>query len=161
MRPVPRFKDALDVLARHHVDAIVVGGVAAVLNGAPISTVDLDLVHARTAENLVRLVAALSEIDARYRDLTGRVLRPELSALAGDGHHLLLTSCGPIDLLGRIGDGESYDELKAETHLVSLGPHQIRVLDLAALIRTKLAAGRDKDHAVLAILRRTLIDSGG
>jgi hypothetical protein len=81
---------------------VVVGGVAAVLNGAPISTLDLDIVHARSEENLDRLLAALTELDARYRDLTGRVLRPERSALAGDGHHLLITSYGPLDVLGQI-----------------------------------------------------------
>lgn len=35
------------MLAGHGVDFIVVGGVAAVLGGAPISTFDLDIVHAR------------------------------------------------------------------------------------------------------------------
>jgi len=86
-RPTPRFRDGLETLARHGVEFVVVGGVAAVLNGAPISTFDLDIVHARAPANLDRLLAALTELDARYRDLTGRVLRPELSALAGDGHH--------------------------------------------------------------------------
>lgn len=41
IRQPPKFKDALEVLARHHVDFIVVGGVAAVLGGAPSPTFDL------------------------------------------------------------------------------------------------------------------------
>jgi hypothetical protein len=36
----------------------------------------------------------------------------------------------------------------------------VRVLGLAALIRSKIEAGRDKDRAVLATLRRTLEESG-
>lgn len=159
--PTPRFSDALEALARHRVELVVVGGVAAVLNGAPISTFDLDIVHARTPENLEQLLAALTELDARYRDLTGRVLRPELSALAGDGHHLLVTSCGALDVLGQIGDRLRYEDLLPETVERALGAHRFRVLDLAALIRTKEQAGRDKDRAVLAILRRTLQERGG
>jgi hypothetical protein len=52
MPKTPRFRDALEALRRHRVDFIVVGGVAAVLNGAPISTFDLDIVHRRDRENL-------------------------------------------------------------------------------------------------------------
>lgn len=158
--PTPRFRDALEALARHGVEFVVVGGVAAVLNGAPISTLDLDIVHARASENLDRLLAALAEIDARYRDLTGRILRPERSALAGGGHHLLVTSCGPLDVLGEIGNGLRYEDLLPETVERTLGAHRIRVLDLAAVIRTKEQVGRDKDRAVLAILRRTLQERG-
>jgi len=159
-RPTPRFRDALETLARHGVELVVVGGVAAVLNGAPISTLDLDIVHARSQENLDRLLAALTELDARYRDLTGRILRPERSALAGEGHHLLITSCGPLDVLGQIGDRLGYEDLLPETVERVLGAYSFRVLDLGALIRTKEQAGRDKDRAVLAILRRTLQERG-
>lgn len=158
-RTPPRFKDALDVLARHRVDFVVVGGVAAVLAGAPISTFDLDIVPARSPENVGRLVAALSELDARYRDLTGRILRPEATGLAGPGHHLLLTTCGPVDVLGTIGHDQGYDQLLADVVERQIGDHRVRTLGLATLIRTKEAAGRAKDLAVLAILRRTLEES--
>ncbi len=58
MPAAPRFKEALEVLAGYHVDLVVVGGVAAVINGAPIATFDLDVVHARSEDNLHRLAAA-------------------------------------------------------------------------------------------------------
>jgi hypothetical protein len=152
----PRFKDALEIFARHGVELIVVGGVAAVLGGAPIATFDLDVVHARNAANLDRLQAALEELEAHYRDPAGRLLRPETSALAGTGHHLLLTRCGPVDVLGAIGGGRSYEDLLADAVAVDLGGLTVHVLGLAALIRTKEEAGRDKDRAVLELLRQTL-----
>jgi len=157
---VPRFKDALIVLARHDVNFIIVGGVAAVLNGAPIATFDLDIVHARDDENIQRLMAALVELDAQYRDPAGRVLRPEPRSLGGTGHHLLATTCGPLDVLGAIGRDEGYDDLVRNGRVLTIGGHAVRVLDLPALIRTKEAAGRDKDKAVLPVLRRTLAEQG-
>ncbi|HEY5936771.1 MAG TPA: hypothetical protein VIU61_19115 [Kofleriaceae bacterium] len=155
----PRFRDALEVLARHQVELIIVGGVAAVLNGAPISTFDLDIVHARSRANVDRLLAALTELDARYRDLSGRPLRPEHAALTGAGHHLLMTTCGPLDVLGQIGDALDYETLLPECATRPLAGHEIHVLGLAALIRIKEQLGRDKDRAVLAILRQTLRES--
>jgi hypothetical protein len=155
----PKFKEALEVLVRHHVDFVVVGGVAAVLGGAPISTFDLDIVHDCSPTNVARLLSALTDLDARYRDLTGRILRPEARALEGNGHHLLLTRCGPLDVLGRIGLGHSYQDLIADSVMRPLGEITVCVLGLEALIRTKAEAGRDKDLAVLPILRRTLEES--
>ena len=49
----------LHLLARHRVQFIIVGGVAASLHGSARSTQDLDVVYARSAENHRRLVAAL------------------------------------------------------------------------------------------------------
>src|SRR5579871_2691319 len=45
----------LRALAEAGVDFIVVGGVAAVLNGAPVNTFDVDVVHSRDADNIGRL----------------------------------------------------------------------------------------------------------
>jgi hypothetical protein len=154
----PRFKDALEVFARYDVQLIVVGGVAAVLGGAPMATFDLDVVHARDAANLARLGAALADLDARYRDPAGRVLRPDVAELAGAGHHLLMTRCGPVDLLGVIGRARSYEQLLPDAPVVELGGISIRVLGLESLIQTKEEAGREKDRAVLDLLRQTLRD---
>ena len=58
MKPKPDFLAILQTLAKHQVDFIVVGGVGAVLQGAPISTFDLDVVHSRTSDNIDRLLVA-------------------------------------------------------------------------------------------------------
>lgn len=160
MASAPRFDAALAALVSAQVDFIVVGGVAAVLGGAPINTFDVDIVHLREESNLLRLVGALVGMDARYRDLAGRVIRPDAAGLQGPGHHLLLTSHGPLDVLGAVGAGEDYAALLPDTELVELGPLQVRVLGIAGLIRTKEAAGRPKDLAVLPILRRLLAERG-
>jgi hypothetical protein len=135
---------------------IVVGGVAAALNGAPISTFDLDVVHARNADNIDRLLAALDELEACYRDQTGRRLPPVRAHLEGTSRNLLSTKYGPLDVLGTIGNGHDYTSLLGETIELALDDLTVRVLDLPPLIRIKEETARDKDRAVLAILRRTL-----
>jgi hypothetical protein len=152
----PRFRDALLALAQHDVEFIVVGGVAAVLQGAPIATFDLDVVHRRTPENVERVLRALEAMHARYRDLAGRRLAPTAAALLGDGHHLLSTDHGPLDVLGALGNGLAYEALVDETSRLDLDGLPVLVLELAAVIRLKEQLGRDKDLASLAVLRHTL-----
>lgn len=57
----------LDVLDRHDVDYILVGGIAAQAHGAHRPTKDFDCLARRTADNLDRLAAALRELKARLR----------------------------------------------------------------------------------------------
>lgn len=156
-KPKIDFLSILRVLSEHHVDFIVVGGMGAVLQGAPIATFDLDLVHSRSPANIDHLMRALEALDASYRGQAGRTMRPTPPHLSSPGHQLLMTQAGPLDLLGVIGSGRGYDELLAHTLTLEVGAGvKVRVLDLATLIETKEEAGRDKDRAVLAILRRTL-----
>jgi hypothetical protein len=152
----PRFADALRVLVEHEVDFLVVGGVAAVLQGAPVSTLDLDVLYSPAAGNLARLEAALASMDAKYRDPAGRLIRPDAARLASGGHHLLSTSMGPVDALGSVGAGQTYEQLLGRSVEIAAGDLRVRVLDLAALIETKEQAGREKDRATLPILRETL-----
>ena len=150
------FLEILRTLSEYKVDFIVVGGVCAVLHGAPMTTFDLDVVHSRSADNLERLLSALHTLDAYYRDRPGQRLRPKLSHLASPGHQLFLTRFGPLDILGTIGNRLSYSDLITGTVQLQLDDLELRMLTLESLIDTKRAAGRDKDKAVLALLNQTL-----
>ncbi len=157
--PTPTFDFLfiLETFAKHEVDFIVIGGVCAVLHGAPISTFDLDLLHSRAPENLEPLLAALHELNAYYRERPDRRLRPRLSHLASRGHQLLITKAGPLDLLGTLSAGRGYEALLPHTIEISLATDlKVHLLDLATLISLKEELGRDKDNAVLQTLRRTL-----
>jgi len=109
--PATDFLAVIRTLTEHRVDFIVVDGVAAVLEGAPISTFDLDIVHSRTGENVQRLVGALNALDAHFRLQPERRIRPAASHLLSAGHQLLMTRYGPLDVLGAIGQSHGYDEL--------------------------------------------------
>ena len=147
----------LGALAEARVDFIVVGGMAAVLEGAPVSTFDLDVVHARDAENIARLLPALESLDAVFRMQPARRIRPTAALLAGPGHLNLITCYGPLDLLGTIGRGLGYQDLTPHSTGMEIGGGlSVRVLDLETLIAIKEELGGEKDRAVLPVLRRTL-----
>ncbi len=150
------FVELLRVLTQHQVDFILVGGVAANLEGAPVSTFDLDILFHSTDENRQRLLAALQQLDARYFDFAGRDIRPDLPKLVDMKLHRLLTLQGPLDVLGTIGDGLDYGQLVAHTRQHPVEDFQVRTLSLEKIILSKEQADRDKDRAVLPILRRTL-----
>ena len=134
------------------VELIVVGGAAAVLQGAPTTTLDLDIVHRRSAENVKRLLQVLDHLDARFRDPLGRVIRPNAEQLMGSGQLNLSTDLGPLDALCVLHDGRGYEELVSHTDVLEDGTVRIRVLDLPTLIEVKADIGRDKDRLVLPIL---------
>ncbi len=154
--PRARLADILRLLATNEVEFIVVGMTAGILHGAPVTTVDLDVVHRRGRDNVARLLRVLGALDAVYRH-DPRKLRPQESHLVGPGHQLLTTTHGDLDCLGAIGEGLGYEELIDHTVAMTLpGGLVVRVLSLPALIETKERAGRPKDLAALPLLRATL-----
>ena len=146
----------LSCLARHGVRGVVVGGMSAVLQGAPIHTEDIDVVHDRSDANLDRLMAALGELEAIYRHQHGRRLKARRSILAGVGHNLLETRLGGLDLLGELEPGLGYEELRGDADIMQLEAGPIEVLKLERIIALKRAAGRAKDLRVLPELESTL-----
>ncbi len=156
MDSAPRYLEILKVLARHQVEHIVVGGVAAILEGAPVSTFDLDIVPDPAPDNRTRLLAAIRELEARYLDPAGRHLVPDETKLATMRIHQLLTRAGPLDVLSTIGKAMTYEDLRVRTHERVVGDLRVRCLNLDAVIESKEQADRDKDRAMLPVLRRTL-----
>lgn len=151
--------DFLKVLrSLHHagVEFIVVGGLAAVLNGAPVDTFDVDIVPARQEENLTRLLSVLERMDAIFRIQPSRRFKPDMSHLRSSGHKNLTPRYGVLDVLGTIGRGLGYQELLPHTVAMEIaGGLNVRVLDLPAIIQLKEELRGEKDLAVLPVLRRT------
>ena len=152
----PDFLELFRALDGAGVEHVVVGGVAAILEGAPIATLDLDIVYQPDHDNLQRLVSLLDELEAHYRDPAGREIQPTLERLETNEVNLLDTNLGPLDAMQRIGANWSWDDVVERSHVVQLSGLEVRVLDLASIIESKLIANRDKDRAMLPVLRRTL-----
>jgi len=147
----------IEGLVQAGISFIVVGGAAGVILGAPIVTLDLDIVHQKAPENINRLLAWLLAHGAHHRfDLANRRLPPTREQLAGSGHLNLQLDLGKLDVLCELGPGEDYENLMADTVLVDNGLFSLRVLELHRLIAVKARAGRPKDRAVLPVLLATL-----
>ena len=115
-----RFASILRLLAENDVELIIVGMLAGVLQGAPLTTGDVDIVHRRTPENVKRLLKVLREIDAVYRH-DPRRLSPNESHLMGSGHQLLESKFGDIDCLGTIDGGKTFESLIGSAVLLNIG----------------------------------------
>jgi len=153
-----KFDEALTVLEQHGVDFIVVGGIAAILQGSPLTTEDVDVVYRSASENLLRLATALVDLDAAYADPAGRTIRPDVERLASIRVHLLNTRCGRVDLMRTVGDDLAYEQLIERTRELEVGTTSIRVLELEAVIETKEQADRPKDRFQLPFLRQLLAE---
>ena len=152
-----QIREILATLHRHEVIFTIVGGVAAQLQGAPISTFDVDILYSLDDDNIGRLQAALDELEAEFRaDMMNRRIKPNLTHLRSLGHKLLRTKFGQLDALGTIEEATTYADVVAHFKLLDVGGFSVQVLELARLIEVKRKAGRPKDLAVLPILEATL-----
>jgi hypothetical protein len=149
----------LSALAEQQVRFVVVGAIAAIAQGGPMITEDLDITPERGPNNLERLAAALKELDARLRipnDPSGIEFPIESRFLASVDSWTLKTPSGDLDLLFAPSGTAGYEDLKRGAVSVELWGHPVLVASLPDLIRMKEAAGRPKDLAQLPALRQTL-----
>lgn len=155
---IPDFVAILRTLNDHDVNFVVVGALSAVLQGAPIMTFDLDVVHQRSSENISRLLKALKVLDAHYRGHPDPSLRPDETHLQSVGHQLLLSKYGPLDLLGAIEDGLGYEDLLEDAVQTKIDDFSVPILGLARYVELKESSNREKDRARLPTLRQTLAE---
>jgi hypothetical protein len=145
-------------LDRHHVAYVLIGGVASQLHGAPVArTRDTDVVPDRDGKNLDRLAAALRELDARLwvgpQEPEGVETVFDRATLgAVDGFVNLVTMFGPVDVTFRPDGTGGYPDLAPNAIVVRLLDTDVSVASLDDVIRSKEAAGRDKDIATLPLL---------
>lgn|SRR5690606_20098849 len=156
---MPELRRILEVLASHEVDFIVVGGLAAVLQGAPTTTYDVDIVYSLAKPNQEKLLRALEELDAIFRG-DPRRLRPNLSHLDSKGHKLLTTRLGDLDCLGTIETDTTYEDLLEHVDWIEIDSRATRVLTLERLIEVKRKLKRPKDQLMLLQLEATLDERG-
>jgi hypothetical protein len=143
----PVLADTARLLYRLRFDVVLIGNAAPALQGAPVTAMDFDFLFRMTPTNLRRLKALARELGAT-------VLRPYLPGLgpvSGDegrrrpaarfhGRH-------PRRALVRGAEGSRRDDRDGWAPLV--------VAALADIIKSKKAARRPRDLAVLDVLERT------
>ena len=146
----------LEGLLEADIKFILVGGLAAVVQGAPVATMDVDIVHNRSSENISKLIAFLNSIDAAYRRPDDKVIGPNEGDISGMGHFLFSTRFGPLDVLAFIEQGQTYEDLLEDTVEIEFRGHIIRVLNLKELVELKKKSRDPKDKQRLTVLEETL-----
>jgi len=152
----------LEVLVEGSVDFVLVGGYAALLQGATRPTQDVDVTPSTAPANLTRLSSALERLNARIRTDAvpeGLPFSTDAEALRGMLMLNLTTDYGDLDITFQPSGTEGYTDMIRTAETRTLGTITIRVAALADIVRSKAAAGRDKDIEALTelyeLLRRT------
>ena len=146
-------KALLILLRDAGVEFVVVGGLAATAHGSARLTRDVDVVYARTPQNIAKLIAALQPHAPYLRGAPpGLPFRWDAETIHRGLNFTLTTTLGSLDLLGEIVGGGTYQDILPESIEIKVFGISCRCLDLDALIRVKRAAGRPKDLEVLAEL---------
>lgn len=137
-----------ELLVRHRLDTVVIGNAAAALQGSPVTTLDIDFMFLKTPGNLKKLKALA-------RDLGAMVLRPYYPA--SDLYRVSRDADGlQLNFMARVDGIPSFRALRSRSVAVTFGPHSLLVASLADIIKSKTAAGRPQDLAVLPVLEETL-----
>ncbi len=155
----------LGVLARHDVDYILVGGIAANAYGAIRPTLDFDCLPRRDTANLSKVAAALRELNARLRvgglnDTESHALPTIIDVKTLDAMEIStwMTDAGGIDILRDIPDRDgthrTYADLLNQSVTQKFEQVRVRLVGLDELIESKEWADRPKGHDALPEIRR-------
>lgn len=146
----------LDALMASGVEFILVGALAAVAQGAPITTLDVDIVHRQTDENIEKLLTFLMSVGARHRRPDDKFIKPKKRDLMGPGHALFLTRLGPLDVLGAIEEGRGFDTLLEDAEEIDFRGRRLRVLKLETLVALKRHSDHPRDRHRLPLFEQVL-----
>jgi hypothetical protein len=144
------------ILERHHVDYVLIGGLAATLHGSNLRTGDVDVRPSRTPQNLAKLATALMELGARIRapdSPSGLPFACDAKFLAQMELCNLTTRFGDFDVSFRPSGTDGYPDLRRHAVDFELGDLMVPTASLDDIIRSKKAAARPKDLAQLPTLR--------
>jgi hypothetical protein len=134
-------------LNENRLEAILIGNMAAALHGAPVSTIDIDLFFRKTPRNMQKLKLVAAALDAV-------ILKPYYPVSALFRLHRDRDGL-QVDFMGHIDGVQSYEGVRGRAGLYQIGGQKLLAASLDDIIRSKRAAGREKDRAVIAILERT------
>lgn len=148
MDAAPLLARIAQLLARHKLEAVLIGNAAAALQGAPVTTIDIDFLFRQTPANIRKLKALA-------RDLDAVVLRP-FYPVSGLFRIVRDLDGLQLDFMNVIDGIRSFEGLRGRAKVVHFANAQLCVAALTDIIKSKKAAGRPQDLAVLQILEHAL-----
>jgi len=160
--------ELVQILDRHGVRYVVVGGLAATVHGATRVTFDIDLVPEWTDDNLDRLASALRDAGAELQapDSRASIAFPiDARSLRQFEVSTWRTPLGDLDVIigtptATRGVLARYDALESRAIEREAFGVTILVADLDDIIESKQALGRESDLVALPELHRLRARSG-
>jgi hypothetical protein len=156
--PPPGALPLLAKLEQHHIEYVLIGGIAAAVHGAAWSEDTIVIVPARFERNLDRLARALRDIGAKRRDaLEHESLALNRAGLRQRNHWTLYTDLGALEIDFEPPATAGHLDLFQEARRFALAPELgVEVAALADLIRIAEMRRSKADEAVLPVLRAAL-----
>lgn len=144
------FMAVLKALHEHEVEYILIGGLAVGFHDLSRVTKDLDIFVKRDPANMQKLRQALTAVfaDEAIAEITSDELQKYPVIRYGTPHDYY------IDIMDRIGEAFSYDDLEYE--IIESQGIPVRVATIETLIKLKKDTLRPRDHADAAYLLEKL-----
>ncbi|HWP59338.1 MAG TPA: hypothetical protein VNL14_15700 [Candidatus Acidoferrales bacterium] len=163
-KPAPFDPEKLiKTLARHRIRFVLIGALAARLQGFPRVTADADITPARDPDNLKRLAAALRELNARvFTEAVPEGLAFDCSAQALSRAEMwnLVTAAGRLDIAFTPSGTTGYEDLIQRAVRFEVYGTELVAASLEDIIRSKEAADRPQDRQDVLIMREMLRRAG-
>jgi hypothetical protein len=151
--PAARFREIYELLVGAEIEFLLVGGAAANLLGSARFTLDVDVVYSRRDENVAKIVRAFATIHPYLREAAaGLPFQFDARTIRNGLNFTLITDLGPIDLLGEVPGGGTYEQLVPFSEIKNVYGLALRCVTVEKLIELKRAAGRPKDQELIAEL---------
>jgi predicted nucleotidyltransferase len=128
-------------------EAVLIGNAAAALRGAPVTTVDFDFMFRKSPRNLQKLKSLAKALGAM-------VLRPYYPV--SDLYRVVRDDGLQVDFMATIHGIRSFEGLRDRAQTVNVDDVTVRVASLQDIIKSKRAAKRPQDLAVLHVLEKAL-----
>jgi len=125
-------------------EAVLIGNAAAALQGAPVTTIDFDFLFRKTPRNLAKMKALAKALGAT-------ILRPYYPA--ADLYRIVRDDDGlQVDLMVTIHGLRSFAGVRDRATRMEIGGAPLLVASMDDVIKSKRAANRPRDLAVMATL---------
>jgi len=131
-----------------HVDAVLIGCAGAALQGAPVTTDDLDFYFRPTRlniEKLKRIASALGTTLSQPHYPLSKMYRMTSPSLGIQ-----------VDMMGTVYGVKSFESVRSRSDHAIVDGNPLTVASLRDIIAMKRAANRPKDRAVMPVLQETL-----
>jgi predicted nucleotidyltransferase len=126
-------------------EAVLIGNAAAALQGVPLTTVDFDFLFRKSPRSVAKLKALAARLGAS-------ILRPYYPA--SDLFRVMRDDGLQVDFMGTVHGLRSFEGVRDRASRLVIEGVAMTVASLGDIIKSKRAAGRPRDLAVLDVLEK-------